>query len=136
MEQAACAIGRLGADGPWLGFVPGLDDGYDVVIGSYDGPLRLAAERTDLMAMAIAYFEDALDEPPDELAATHGDIGGLVRHLAEREPSPPVRGLLRDAVDAIDVGLAADVVIGRLRLAFRAHDPTSDPIERLRRLAG
>lgn len=136
MEQAACAIGRLGADAPWVGFAPGLDDGYDIVIGPRDGStLTLAADPTALLALAIAYFEDALDEPPEELAATHGDIGALVRHLAEHEPSPPVRRLLREAVDAIDDGLAADVVIGRLSSAFRAHDATSEPVELLRRLS-
>jgi len=112
---AACAVGRLGGDGPWVGFAPTLDDAYALVVGGPDGRSRSApAEADDMLALAIAYFQDDLAEPPEELAATHGDIGALVRHLAELERDPTRRRLLAEAVDAVDDGLAADVVVGRL----------------------
>ena len=128
---AACAVGRLGGDGPWVGFAPTLDDGYALVVGGADGRSSSApAETDDLLALAIAYFQDDLAEPPEELAATLGDIGALVRHLAELESRPTRRSLLREAVDAVDDGLAADVVVGRLG---RCLDGDEEPVERLAR---
>jgi hypothetical protein len=113
MEASACAVGRLAAGGPWVGFAPALDDAYDIVV---EGAHRLAAAPSDLLALAVLYFEDALDEPPEELAATHGDIGALVRHVADAPRTPSrLRARLAAAVDAIDDGLAADVVIARLQ---------------------
>jgi hypothetical protein len=87
-----------------------------------------------LLALAIAYFEEALEPAPDDLAATHADIAALVRHVAEVEGEPPRRRLLQEAVDAIDDGLAADVVIARLGAAL---DPawSDDPTARLVRQA-
>lgn len=114
MDTPACAVGRIGADGPWIGFAPTLDDGYAVVVGDAHASARVGAETADLIALAIAYFEEALDEPPEDLAATHGDIGSLVRHVAEHEPDPESRSALDEAVDAIDDGLASDEVIRRL----------------------
>ena len=119
MEGAACAVGRLGPDGPWVGFAPTLDDGYALVIGGLPGgPRRVAAEPDELLALAAAYFEEALYEPPDDLAATLGDIGSLVRHVAEHESDPARRRLLGEAVDAVDDGLAADVTLARLGRAL------------------
>ncbi|MDQ4036226.1 MAG: hypothetical protein M3153_09870, partial [Chloroflexota bacterium] len=86
MEVAACAVGRIGPDGPWVGFAPTLDDGYALVVGGVaGGSRRLPADADDLLALASVYFEDALEQPPDELAATLGDSGALVRHVAEHE---------------------------------------------------
>jgi hypothetical protein len=108
LDPAACAIGRVSPDGPW------------------GGSRQLAATPDDLLALALAYFEESLDPPPDELAATHGDIGSLVRHLAEHEPTEGRRRLLDEAVDAVDDGLAADVTIGRLtRLLGEEADASS-----------
>jgi hypothetical protein len=116
MEASACAVGRLEPGGPWIGFAPSLDDAYDIVV---EGAGRLAASPADLLALAVLYFEDGLDEPPEELAATHGDIGALVRHVADAPRTPTeLRALLAAAVDAIDDGLAADVVIARLQEAL------------------
>lgn len=129
---AACAVGRLVEDGPWVGFAPDLDDAYVLVIGRSDGVARLAASADDLLSLAIAYFEDALAEPPEDLAATHADIGSLVRHLAAAEPDAGRRRALNDAVDAIDDGLAADVVVGRLTACL---EDGSDPVARLERRA-
>ena len=124
MQQSACAIGRLVADGPWIGFAPSIDDGYDLVV---EGGRRLSATPVDVLALAVLYFEDSVAEPPEELAATHGDIGALVRHIADAPASPSdLRERLAEAVDAIDDGLAADAVITRLQAALpRGLDPRS-----------
>jgi hypothetical protein len=123
MDGAACAVGRFGPDGPWVGFAPTLDDGYALVVGGASGgepgrTQRVAADAGDLIALAIAYFAETLDAPPDELAATLGDIGSLVRHVAEHEADPTRRRLLAEAVDAVDDGLAADVTLARLGRAL------------------
>lgn len=116
----ACVVGRLGVDGPSLGFVPTLDDGYALVIGEGASSRRTPASDDDLVALAIAYFEESLGDPPEALAATHGDIGTLVRHVAEHETDVVQRRRLSEAVDAIDDGQAAEVVMGRLAAAFGA----------------
>jgi hypothetical protein len=117
--EAACAVGRIGAMGPWVGFAPTIDDRYALVIGGLPGGFRrMPANPEDLLALASAYFEEVLDEPPEELAATLGDIGSLVRHVAERETDPGRRRTLAEAVDAVDDGLAADVTIARLGRAL------------------
>ena len=133
MGAAACAVGRLGPDGPWVGFAPSFDDGYELVVGGPGDERRSGlADREDLLALAVAYFEDALVEPPEELAVMHADIGSLVRHVADREPDGELRHLLREAVDAIDDGLAADVVVGRLRGCLADEE---EPVARLTRRA-
>lgn len=131
MDIVACAVGRLGPDGPWVGFAPTLDDTYALVVGAVPGgPRQVTADAGDLLALAIAYFEESLDAPPDELAATHGDIGALVRHLAEHAPDDAQGRLLGEAVDAIDDGLAVDATIARLS---RALGDGADAIVRIRR---
>ena len=133
MTVAACAVGRLGRDGPWVGFAPTLDDGYALVVGTDDG--RAAdgpAEPDDLIALAIAYFADELPEPPEALAATHGDIGALVRHVAGGATDAGRARHLGEAVDAVDDGLAADVVVGRLGRCLVGNE---EPVARLRRRA-
>jgi hypothetical protein len=119
LPAAACAVGRIGPDGPWVGFAPTLDDGYALVVELPSGATRSAAASTDdLLVLALAYFEEALDPPPDELAATLSDIGALVRHVAERVGDPHRRQRLDEAVDAVDDGLAAEVTIARLGRAL------------------
>ncbi len=119
MEGAACAVGRLEPDGPWVGFAPTLDDGYALVIGVDERTgVRSDAGAGELLALAILYFEEALEPPPEELAATLGDIGSLVRHVAEHETDAARRRLLAEAVDAVDDGLAADVTITRIGRAL------------------
>ena len=119
MEGAACAVGRIGPDGPWVGFAPTIDDGYALVVGGSAGRgRRTAADAQDLLALASLYFEEALEPAPDELAATLGDIGTVVRHVAEHETDPDRRRVLGEAVDAVDDGLAADVTIARLGRAL------------------
>lgn len=135
MDAPACAVGRLGTGGPWVGFAPTLDDGYALVVEGPSGSGRSPADADLLLALAIAYFEDALDAPPDELAATHADIASLVRHVAGAEVDAPRRRLLEEAVDAIDDGLAADVVIARLSVVLNA-DAAADPVAWLLDRAG
>ena len=122
----ACVVGRLGGDGPWVGFAPTLEDGYALTIGQH----RDAATPTDLLALAIAWFEETLAPPPDELAATLGDIGTIVRHAAERVNDPGRRTVHDEAVDAIDDGLAADVVLDRLARALGDGDGAVTHLER------
>ena len=133
MGAPACAVGRLRPGGPWVGFAPTHDDGYALVVEGPGASGRSAADSDVLLALAVAYFEDALDAPPDELAATHADIASLVRHVAEAEGDAARRRLLEEAVDAIDDGLAADVVIGRLTTGLStaaAGDPVAWLLER------
>lgn len=135
MDVPACAVGRLDPDGPWIGFAPSLDDDYALTVGGASGPdgrggaSRVPAEPRDLIALAILYFEDASAEPPEQLAATLGDIGALVRHAAERITDASSRRAFDEAVDAIDDGLAADVVLDRLARAF---GPGADAAAHLR----
>ncbi len=128
----ACVVGRLGVDGPSLGFAPTLDDGYALVIGDGAASRRTPASDDDLVALAIAYFEESLGDPPEALAATHGDIGTLVRHVAEHQTDVVQRRRLSEAVDAIDDGQAADVVMSLLATALGAG---SDALGHLRRRA-
>ena len=130
MEIPACAVGRLDPEGPWIGFAPTLDDGYALTVRSGGRTHHQAADPVDLVALAVLYFEDAVDAPPEELAATHGDIGAIVRHAAERVEAPDLRRAYDEAVDAIDDGLAADVVIERLG---RALGDGVDAVAHLRR---
>lgn len=118
METPACAVGRFGPEGPWIGFAPNGDGAYALVAGSDGESARSAADARDLVALAIAYFEDSLDEPPEELAATHADIGAIVRSAADRVGDPGLRRIYAESLDAIDDGLAADVVIERLSRIF------------------
>lgn len=130
MDIPACAVGRLDPDGPWIGFAPTLDDGYALTVRSAGHTRQQPAHPVDLVALAVLYFEDAVDAPPEELAATHGDIRAIVRHAAERVESPALRRAHDEAVDAIDDGLAADVVIERLG---RALGDGVDAVAHLRR---
>lgn len=122
MTAEACAIGRIGPDGPWVGFARGPAGEHLLAVGSASGVRAAPVPADALLALAIAYFEDVLDPPPDELAATHADIGELVRALASREPDVDRRRTLEEAMDAIDDGLAADAVIRRLGAALRSAD--------------
>ena len=126
------AIGRIHPDGPWIGFAPTLDDGYALTIASAGAVRQADAEPLDLLALAVLYFEDAGEAPPEDLAATHGDIGAIVRHAAERIDDATRRQAADESVDAIDDGLAADVVIERLE---RAVGEEVDALDHLRRRA-
>jgi hypothetical protein len=128
-----CAIGRIEPGGPWVGFVRGRER-YELAAGAEGGPYRsMPADEGLLLAIAIAYFEDVLDDPPPALEATHADLSTLVRDVAGRAPDPERRRLLAEAVDSIDDGLAVDEVIGRLVAAWsRTRGAQTDPVDLLR----
>ncbi len=133
-----CAIGRLTPAGAWVGFGRHGDE-YRLAVGS-DAGIRTATADVDLLlAAAIVYFEDVLEDPPPAIEATHADVSELVRHVATRAEEPVARRLLGEAVDAIDDGLAVDEVIARLAAA-RTHamkpgEPT-EPLHLVRARAG
>jgi hypothetical protein len=134
-----CAIGRVGQGGPWVGFVDQAG-GYRLAVGLPGRVLTTEAEPDLLLALAIAYFEDALDDPPPDIEATHADVGRMVRDVA-LHAAPERRSLLEEAVDAIDDGLAEDAVINRLAAARAGTakeqaDPVDLLLERVRDLGG
>ena len=89
-----------------------------------------------LLALAIAYFEEAFEDAPPEIEATHADLGELVRHVAAREGDGARKRLLGEAVDAIDDGLAGDAVANRLNAARSGTaDEQADPVDLLVTLA-
>ncbi len=111
------AVGTLG--GPaWVGFTR-TGDGYRLACAGASDALTVsrrtgAACWDELVVVALAYFEEALDPPPPELEATQEDLAGLLRWLASEQADPARRRLLDEAIDAVDDGLAADVVVDRL----------------------
>ena len=120
---AAVAIGRLRADGPWLGIVAE-EAGFRLAVafpGSAPVTSRARGTRriAELLAAAIAYFEEALDPPPPELEATQADLAGLLAWIAEAETDAVRSRLIGQALDAIDDGLAGDAVVARLSEARR-----------------
>jgi hypothetical protein len=127
-----CAIGRLEGGGPWIGFWRAVD-GYSLAVGD-GGEVRIAEAPDDLLlALAIVYFEDVLEDPPPSIEATHADLSDLVRSVAGRASDPQGRRLLDEAVDSIDDGLAVDEVIGRLGAARRrTATEQADPLDLLR----
>jgi hypothetical protein len=132
--ESARAIGRLEADGPWIGF------GYRAglprfIVGVADGMRDGGADRDLLLALAIAYFADAGSAAPPELEATQSDLSALVRQLMDNEADPSKRAQLAEAIDAIDDGLASDAVATKLEAARAAGDDALDPVELLSRKA-
>lgn len=117
--EGVAVIGRLGIGDVWVGLNQGAD-GFRLVFGSPMNPAVHTSpaegdERTDeLLSAAIAYFEESLGAPPSELEATQGDLGDLVRWLAADAADPARRRSMIEALDAIDDGLAGDVVVARL----------------------
>lgn len=132
----ACAIGRTRPDGPWIGFAPE-GTSYWLVAGDGVRERSRPADTPVLLALAIAYFEEAFeDAPPDREAATHADLSALVRHVAEHDQRPELRAALAEAVDAIDDGLPGDAVAGRLGAVWdRTADEQADPVDLLVRLS-
>ena len=132
--EAARAIGRLEADGPWIGL--GYRGGaFRVVMEASDGLRDAAADPDLILALAIAHFAGALDEPPSDLEPTQSDLSALVRHLADAEPHPGRRAILGEALDAIDDGLAGDAVAEKLGAARSGRDDAVDPVELLSSVA-
>lgn len=130
-----CAIGRLRAGGPWVGFSRNRET-YRLAVGQEEAIRTAEADDDLLLALAIVYFEDVLEDPPPSIEATHADLSDLVRNVAQRAPDAEARRLLDEAVDSIDDGLAVDEVIGRLAAA-RARTATeqADSLDLLRERA-
>ncbi len=117
---ALCAIGRF-VDGAWIGFSAD-SGGYRLAFGPPDAAaVVLDGDRDALLAVAVAYFEDSLDDPPPELEATQGDIAELCAWLRAGEPNRDVAALFDAAIDAIDDGLAIDVTVARLGEVLRVQ---------------
>ena len=132
---ATVAIGRLAGGAAWLGLEPN-DDGWRVVFGDATRERSAAApadeQRELVLAAAGVYFEDALDDPPLDREATHGDIAAIIGWLVQSERDADRRRRLREALDAVEDGLAVDEVIGRL-LAAGAQD-VNEPADWVDRL--
>ena len=126
------AIGRLTPDGRWAGVRLAID-GWEAVLGQADGSVPRAAttgrRRPMLLAAAIAYFSEALPETGLDGEATQGDLAEVIRWLADSEPDRARAALLRDAIDAIDDGLAGDAV-ANLLIPLIA-DEQADPVDLL-----
>jgi hypothetical protein len=105
--DAACVCVVADATGHALGFL------------EEDGSLLVARppEGRELLAAVIAWFEEALADPPQDLEATQEDLASAVRSLLGTSIGHRAHGLLAEACDAIDDGLAEDVVVRRLTLA-------------------
>jgi hypothetical protein len=116
------AIGRVDARGPWVGFVRDAagfhlavaQPGEAAAVSRAGGANRIG----ELLAAAIVYFEEALDPPPPELEATQADLAELLAWMAT-ETNASRKQLVREALDAIDDGLAGDAVVARLSEARR-----------------
>ncbi|HEX5397048.1 MAG TPA: hypothetical protein VFX74_08165 [Candidatus Limnocylindria bacterium] len=134
VDASAFAIGRLLPGGPWIG-LRRTDAGYDLVFGRADGSLLSApASAADLLAVAIGYFEESVDDAPPELEATHHDLALLLRSLHDAESQPARARLLLEAIEGIDDGLAGDVMVSRLSAAYetcRTANEQADPIDLL-----
>ena len=129
-REPPAAVGRLEADpgSPWVGFVHD-GDGFSLAFGEPDGSLSMVRPppRIELLALAIAYVTEALPDAPPDLEATHADLAGLLRWLRDSAATPEGAALLGEALDAVDDGLAEDVVVHRLVRAAHLEGPrTSD----------
>jgi hypothetical protein len=131
----ACVIGRSRPNGPWIGFAAE-PSGYRIVAGDNRGERSRPADAALLLALAIAYFEEAFEDAPSDREATHADLSALVRHVAADEVRPELRVALAEAVDAIDDGLPGDAVASRLGVAWaRTADEQADPVDLLVKLS-
>jgi hypothetical protein len=132
--EAARAIGRLEAGGPWIGF--GYRGGaFRIVLEAPDGTRDAAADQDLILALAIAHFAGALEEAPPDLEATQSDLSAVVRQLVHAEEDPARRASLGEALDAIDDGLAGDAVAEKLGAARSGRDDAVDPVELLSKKA-
>jgi hypothetical protein len=131
---ATVAIGRLAGGTAWLGLQPHRAGWRVVFGGDAERPVAASADeqRELVLAAAGVYFEDALNDPPPNLEATHEDIAAIIGWLVQTEHDPDRRLRLREALDAVEDGLAVDEVIGRL-LAAGAGD-TNEPADWVDRL--
>lgn len=134
----AAAIGRLGPDGPWVGFAAD-GAGFHLACSRGTGSMAVSKSRgssrlSELVAVAVLYFEEALEPPPPDLEATQADLAELLGWMAHQTDGG-VSALLREALDAIDDGLAGDSVVARLSEVRGGIGPNAaeqaDPIDLL-----
>lgn len=118
-DASVFAIGRLRAGGAWVGLARA-EEAYRLIFGT-DGLAEVSARasQADLLAVAIGYFEESVDDAPPELEATHHDIAELLRWL-HAHVEPAHGRLLLDVVEGIDDGVAGDVMVQRLSRAYDA----------------
>ena len=116
------AVGRLpGADDTACVCVVSDDAGRALGFLERDGTLLVARPPgRELLAAVIAWFEESLGAPPPELEATQEDLAAAVRWLVDVSVEHPAHRSLAEACDAIDDGLAEDVVVRRLIVAADA----------------
>ncbi|MDH4335161.1 MAG: hypothetical protein OEW24_07895 [Chloroflexota bacterium] len=139
--ESVSAFGRLWPEGPWVGTRRRVA-GWELVFGDEDGTLRAwpAAEspagRVLLIAAAAAHFADVLPDPPVLLEATQADLAGLLGWLAASEVEPGAADRAREALDAVDDGLASDAVVNLLNAYADSLRPEAkeqaDPVDLLR----
>jgi len=138
-------VGYLAAPGPWVGFAHDAD-GYRLAFGETQAADTAAAQwvsdaegaarLTELLTVAIVYYGEMLEGPPPSLEATQADLAELVRWLGMEETDLRRRLRLSEALDAIDDGLAGEVVVARLSgvLALAGSpktDEQADPLDLL-----
>ncbi|MEO6059336.1 MAG: hypothetical protein ABIQ05_05145 [Candidatus Limnocylindria bacterium] len=139
--ESVIAFGRLSPGGPWVG-TRRRASGWELVFGDEGGTLRAwpapqsPTGRVLLVAAAAAHFADVLSDPPVLLEATQADLAGLLGWLAATETEPGVAERAREAVDAIDDGLASDAVVNLLNAYAGSLRPETkeqaDPVDLLR----
>lgn len=133
-DASVFAIGRLEPGGPWIG-LSRTDAGYRLVFGADDGRvLTTAATPGELLAVAIGYFEESVDDAPSDLEATHRDLADLLRFVHDGERDPQRARLLLEVLEGIDDGLAGDVMVSRLARAYeacRTPDEQAAPLDLL-----
>ncbi len=133
-DASVFAIGRLAAGGAWVGLAR-VAEAYRLIFGT-DGSAEISApaSRAELLAVAIGYFEESVDDAPPDLEATHHDIAELLRWLHE-SAEPADGGLLLDVVEGIDDGVAGDVMVQRLSRAYDACRDANEQVAPLDLLA-
>ena len=133
-DASVFANGHLAAGDAWIGLRRTVA-GYDLVFGRPDGTLlRAPASGGELLAVAIGYFEESLEDPPADLEATHHDLAQLLRFIHGGVSDPDRARLLLDALEGIDDGLAGDVMVDRLSRAYeacRTPDEQAAPLDLL-----
>jgi hypothetical protein len=116
--------------GPWIGFAF-RGDACHIVLGGAEAIHDAQADVDLLLALAIAHFAQAFEQAPPDLEATQSDLSALLRYLIRAEPDLGRQALLREALDAIDDGLAGDAVAGHLASARSPGRDRIDPVELL-----
>ena len=123
------AVGRLHPDDSWVGFVAD-GAGFHLACSRHVGSMAVSTSQgssrlRELVAVAVLYFEEALDPPPPDLEATQADLAELMGWMASQTDGG-MSALLREALDAIDDGLAGDSVVARLSEVRAGIGPKAD----------